>query len=76
MSQTSGLNTAKEAATREWVERQEQLGNSGIEEDDISSLADSSVISSSDGDYETEAEADFDSTNNTLTTKVLGAQYS
>ncbi|XP_017492183.1 PREDICTED: peptidoglycan-recognition protein LE [Rhagoletis zephyria] len=74
MSQTSGLNAEKEAATREWIERQEQFGNSGIE-DDISSLADSSIISSSDGDYETEAEADFDSTNNTLTTKVLGTQY-
>ncbi|XP_053949493.1 peptidoglycan-recognition protein LE [Anastrepha ludens] len=76
MSQTGGLNEEKRAATRQWIERQEQLGSAEIEEDDISSLAESSIISSSDGDYETEAEADFDTTNDTLTTKILGNQYS
>lgn len=76
MSEIGDLNATKEAATREWIEQQKQLGHSEIEEDEISSIAESSIISSSDGDYETEAEEDFDLTNNTLTTTVLGSQYS
>nr|XP_014095624.2 peptidoglycan-recognition protein LE [Bactrocera oleae] len=75
MSEIGDLNATKEAATREWIEQQKQLGHSEIEEDEISSIAESSIISSSDGDYETEAEEDFDLTNNTLTTTVLGSQY-
>ncbi|XP_028895054.1 peptidoglycan-recognition protein LE [Zeugodacus cucurbitae] len=75
MSKIGGLNATKEAATREWLEQQEQLSHSEFEEDDISSIAESSIISSSDGDYETEAEEDYDLTNNTLTTTVLGNQY-
>lgn len=75
MSEIGDLNATKVAATREWIEQQEQLGQPEIEEDDISSIAESSIISSSDGDYITEAEEDIDLTNNTLTTTVLGSQY-
>lgn len=75
MSKIGGLNATKEVATREWLEQQEQLSHSELEEDDISSIAESSIISSSDGEYETEAEEEFDLTSNTLTTTVLGSQY-
>ncbi|XP_012154967.1 peptidoglycan-recognition protein LE isoform X3 [Ceratitis capitata] len=75
MSKIDGLNATKEAATREWIEQQKQVPRTTDEEnDDISSIAESSIISSSDG-YETEAEENFDLTNNTLTTTVLGNQY-
>ncbi|XP_067640892.1 peptidoglycan-recognition protein LE [Eurosta solidaginis] len=72
MSNISGLKADKEQAIRQWLE---QLDGDEVQEDDVSSLVESSVISSSDSDYDTEAEADLHLHNNTLTTRVLGTQY-